>query len=142
MATFVVDASVTLAWCFEDEATGWTDSLLDRLSAGDRIAVPAHWPAEVSNGLLMGLRRHRIQSGRPHQFWNELAILPIDVEPPLLSADAKAVLDLAEHHGLTVYDAVYLELATRRNYPLASLDTALLAAANQAGVTVLFASKP
>lgn len=142
MATFVVDASVALAWCFEDEASAWTEGLLDRLRAGDRIAVPAHWPAEVSNGLLMGLRRHRIQPGRPQQFWDQLAILPIDVEPPLFAAEAKAALDLAQYHQLTVYDAVYLALAKRNSYPIASLDAALLAAANQAGVNVLIASHP
>jgi hypothetical protein len=42
METFVVDASVTLPWCFEDEATAWTDGLLDRLRGGDQIEVPAH----------------------------------------------------------------------------------------------------
>jgi predicted nucleic acid-binding protein len=134
MSVFVVDASVTLAWCFEDEGTAWTDGLLDRLRAGDRIAVPAHWPTEVSNGLLMGIRRHRIQPGRPQQFWDELAILPIDVEPPLLPQQAKAALALAEHHGLTVYDAVYLEPAGRRGVSPASLDAALVAAAGSAGI--------
>jgi hypothetical protein len=57
MATFVADASVTLAWCFEDEVRLWTDSLLDRVRHGDDIVVPAHWPTEISNGMLIGLRR-------------------------------------------------------------------------------------
>ena len=60
MTTFVADASVTLAWCFEDKGTASTDGLLERLGAGDRITVLAHWPTEVSNGLLMGVRRKRI----------------------------------------------------------------------------------
>src|SRR5579872_5231326 len=114
MAGFVVDASVTLAWCFEDEATAWTDSLLDRLRAGDTIAVPAHWPTEVSNGLLMAFRRKRIPSGRAEQFWDELAALPIDLEPPLSAQQAKRTLALSDQYGLTVYDAVYLELVIRR----------------------------
>jgi len=46
---FVADASITLSWCFEDEATPWTDRLLDRLRNGDTILAPAHWPTEVSN---------------------------------------------------------------------------------------------
>jgi predicted nucleic acid-binding protein len=53
MAIFVVDASAALAWCFEDEASSWTDTLLERLGNGDRIIVPAHWPTEISNGLLV-----------------------------------------------------------------------------------------
>jgi predicted nucleic acid-binding protein len=123
---FVSDASVTLSWCFEDEATPWTDGLLDRLRSGDQILVPAHWPTEISNGLLMALRRKRIQPDRPALFWDELAILPVEVEPPLLPEQAKAVLLLSEQHGLTAYDAAYLELAKRKGLPLATLDSALL----------------
>jgi predicted nucleic acid-binding protein len=123
---FVVDASVTLAWCFEDEATTWTDGLLDRLRIGERIVVPAHWPTEVSNGVLMALRRRRIQPDRPALFWDELAVLPIEVESPLSPTRAKAVLALSLQYGLTVYDAAYLELAQRWGIPLATLDSALL----------------
>jgi len=137
MATFVADASVTLPWCFQDEATAWTDGLLDRLRGGDRIAVPAHWPTEISNGLLMGLRRKRIQPGRPQLFWDQLAILPIDVEPPLTSNQAKAVLAPCEAHGLTVYDAAYLELALRRGLPLATQDLDLVKAAQLEGASLI-----
>jgi predicted nucleic acid-binding protein len=137
MATFVADASVTLPWCFEDEATTWTDSLLDRLRGGDRIAVPAHWPTEISNGLLMALRRRRIQPGRPEKFWEALAILPIEVEPPLSPRQAIAVLALCEKYELTVYDAAYLELAKRRGLLLATLDSALQKAARQEKVVLM-----
>ena len=73
MAVFIVDASAALAWCFQDEATSWTDGLLERLRHGDRIVAPAHWPTEVSNGLLVALRRNRIRQGQPALFWDELA---------------------------------------------------------------------
>jgi predicted nucleic acid-binding protein len=61
MSVFVVDASVTLAWCFEDEKIPGTE----RLQQGDRIIVPAHWPTEVANALLMGVRRKRIKPEQP-----------------------------------------------------------------------------
>ncbi len=137
MAIFIADASVTLPWCFEDEATSWTDSLLDRLRAGDGILVPAHWPTEVSNGMLIALRRKRIQPGRPELFWDALAALPIEVEPPLSPLQAKAVLVLSAQHGLTVYDAAYLELAKRKSLPLATLDTDLIRAASAEGVPLV-----
>jgi predicted nucleic acid-binding protein len=137
MATFVADASVTLPWCFQDEATAWTDSLPDRLLEGDRIAVPAHWPTEISNGLLMGLRRKRIQPGRPELFWEQLAALPIDVEPPLTPDQAKTVLALCELRGLTVYDAAYLELAKRKGFPLATRDSDLLKASRLEGISLM-----
>jgi predicted nucleic acid-binding protein len=60
MAVFVVDASAALAWCFEDEASSWSDGLLERLRQGGQIVVPAHWPTEISNGLLVAERRKRI----------------------------------------------------------------------------------
>lgn len=73
MAIFVVDASAALAWCFEDEASSWTDGLLERLRQGDQVIVPAHWPAEVLNGLLVAARRKRIAANQPMLLWNEFA---------------------------------------------------------------------
>jgi predicted nucleic acid-binding protein len=70
MAWFVVDASVALTWCFEDEATTFTDGLLERVRQGDQIVVPAHWPTEISNGLLVAQRRKRIKPGQPALFWD------------------------------------------------------------------------
>ena len=134
---FVVDASVALSWCFEDEANTWTDGLLDRLRSEDHIIVPAHWPTDVSNGLLMGVRRKRIQPHRPALFWDELAVLPIELDRPLSAAHPKAVLALCEHHGLTVYDAAYLELAQRKALPLATLDSALSRAASSEKVALV-----
>lgn len=106
-----------MAWCFEDEAGSWTDELLERLRQGDRIVVPAHWPTEILNGLLVASRRKRITIDKPTLFWAELTRLPIEAEPPPTGAQAVTVFALAEKHGLTVYDAAYLELAHRRQLP-------------------------
>jgi len=137
MAVFVVDASAALAWCFEDEASSWTDGLLERLRQGDRIVVPAHWPTEILNGLLVASRKKRIKTGQSALFWDELARLPIETEPALTAIQAKAVLALGEKHGLTMYDAAYLELAHRRELSLATLDTDLRKAAEVEGVALL-----
>jgi predicted nucleic acid-binding protein len=137
MAVFVVDASVALAWCFEDEKTNWSEEFLERLRRGDRINVPAHWAAEVANALLMGVRRKRIKPDQPQLLWEELGHLPIDPEPALSAARGKEVLGLGEKHGLTVYDAAYLELAQRYGVPLATLDGDLRKAAQAEGVPLL-----
>jgi predicted nucleic acid-binding protein len=137
MTIFVVDASAALAWCFEDEASSKTDGLLDHLRQGDQIVVPAHWPTEILNGLLVAQRRKRIKAGQAALFWDELAHLPIEVEAALSAAQAKIVLALAEKHSLTVYDAAYLELAHRRQLPLGTLDTDLRKAAQAEGGVVL-----
>jgi predicted nucleic acid-binding protein len=134
MALLVVDASLALAWCFEDEATGWADGVLERLRHGDRMIVPAHWPTEVLNGLLVALRRKRIGSEQPAQFWDQLVLLPIEIEPPLATPQAKAILALGEKYNLTIYDAAYLDLANRRGLPLGTLDAELRRAAELQGV--------
>jgi predicted nucleic acid-binding protein len=132
-----VDASAALAWCFEDEASSWTDGLLERLRQGDQIVVPAHWPTEILNGLLVASRRKRIRADQPALFWDELTRLPIATEPPLTAAQAKTVLTLSEKHGLTAYDAAYLELAHRRQLPLGTLDADLRRAAQLEGIALL-----
>jgi predicted nucleic acid-binding protein len=137
MAVFVMDASVALAWCFEDEATNWTEAFLERLRQGDRIIVPAHWPTEVANALLIAARRRRIKPEQPQALWDELGRLPIDIEPALSTARGKDVLALGEKHNLTVYDAACLELARRYQLPLGTLDADLRKAAQAEGLLLL-----
>jgi predicted nucleic acid-binding protein len=137
MPVFVVDASAALAWCFEDEASGWSDRLLERLRQGDRIIVPAHWPVEMLNGLAVASRRKRIRPDQPAVLWAQLELLPVETEAALNAVQAKAVLVLSEKHGLTTYDAAYLELALRRQLPLATLDTELRKAAQLEGLSLL-----
>ncbi len=137
MAVFIVDASAALAWCFEDEANSWADGLLERLRHGDQIVVPAHWPAEILNGLLVASRRKRIKPDQPGFLWDELARLPIEMEPALTSSQARIALALAEKHRLTVYDAAYMELADRRQLPLGTLDAELRTAAQVEGIALL-----
>jgi len=81
MARLVPDASATLTWCFEDEAMPWTDALLADLRAGGEAIVPAHWPAEVANALLIAVRRGRISRETANRFFLDLRALPIRVDP-------------------------------------------------------------
>ncbi len=134
---FVVDASATLPWCFPDEATAATEALLDRIAAGEQAIIPAHWLTEVSNGLLMATRRKRIDRPRAEQLLDRLAALRIAIEPPLSVKQAHATFALSITHKLTFYDAVYLDLALRTSLPLATLDSALIGAARQEGVSIV-----
>ena len=137
MSGFIPDASATLPWCFEDEATPWTESLLNRIAGGERMIVPAHWPLEVTHELLMAVRRGRVPREKVHRFIEDLQGLSLHVEPPLSPIFWPGVLGFAEQYRLTAYDAAYLELAQRTGLPLATLDEALLTAANKAGVRLL-----
>jgi predicted nucleic acid-binding protein len=95
MPGFVADASATLPWCFEEEATPSTEALLERLRAGEPAVVPAHWSTEVMNGLIMAVRRSRIDLERVARFARDLAALPIRIEPPHAPAAWDAVIRVA-----------------------------------------------
>jgi predicted nucleic acid-binding protein len=134
---FVPDSSAALSWCFEDEATPQTEDLLNRLKAGEAALVPAHWPFEIGNVLVQAVRRHRIQREKQAQFIAQLRRLPIQVDAESAAQALQRSLVLAERHGLTVYDAAYLELALRMSLPLASFDQDLRKAAQVEGILLL-----
>ena len=99
---FVVDASAALPWCFEDEATLATEALLERLRAGEPAVVPSHWPTEVMNGLVMAVRRGRIDHERITRFARDLAALPIRIDAPRAPTAWDAVIRVATEYQLTV----------------------------------------
>ena len=134
--SFVLDCSVTMAWCFEDERTSATDALLARVVDAGAIA-PFLWPLEVTNVLLTAVRRKRIPPDAVKQVAQRIAALPVVIDKDGAEMVWGNTLQLAERYALTSYDACYLELAQRKALPLATLDTALRKAATAAGVTLL-----
>lgn len=134
--SFVLDCSVTMAWCFEDERTSATDALLARVVDAGAIA-PFLWPLEVTNVLLTAVRRKRIPPDAVNQVAQRIAALPVAIDKDGAEMVWGNTLQLAERYALTSYDACYLELAQRKALPLATLDTALRKAATAAGVTLL-----
>ncbi len=133
---FVVDASVTLAWCFEDEASGDGDAVLARLERESAVA-PAHWPLEVANALRTAERRGRLDGTDLPRLRALLGALPIEIAPLELSTAIGGVLEAARTYELSAYDAAYLHLAAVRALPLATVDARLRAACTRAGVEVL-----
>jgi predicted nucleic acid-binding protein len=136
---FVVDSSVTMAWCFDDEATDYTDKVRDAL-VEVRAVVPALWRLEVANASLVGERRRRLDAARVRRFLTLLAKLPIVIDEETAERAWGETLHLAWSQNLSVYDAAYLELAIRRGLPLATLDEKLKAAAKAAGAAMYAAS--
>jgi predicted nucleic acid-binding protein len=133
---FVVDASVALAWCFEDEGGDYALGVLEKLLTSEAV-VASHWTLEVSNALLSAERNKRIDAQSASRFSGLLLTLPIAVDP---TARARALTEtrrLARTHKLTSYDAAYLELAMRLGVPLATLDKPLKTAAIKEGVPLL-----
>ena len=136
---FVLDASVTMSWCFADESTPYTRHVLESLML-THAEVPALWTfeiANVANVLAVNERRRRITNVISDEFMQILAGLDIRVEPSLHPNDGKALLLLVRSYGLTAYDAAYLQLAKRKGLPLATFDKDLIRAAPQEGVSIM-----
>ena len=133
MSRFVLDCSVTAAWCIEDEANPSTDRLLDSLQSGEAL-VPALWPLEISNVLLTAERRRRLTRVQSLQCLEMLRSLPIVVDESTSSRAMGETLSLARDQNLSVYDAAYLELSIREALPLATRDRILAGAAKRCGV--------
>ena len=138
MIGFVLDASVALAWCFDDESTPAAWALLDRLRTGPGH-VPALWALEIGNILLGAERRRRITQARAVEFLGILGELDIRVDSDLPGRAFRDVLPLARARRLTTYDASYLELAMRLGLPLATKDKALARAATALRIETLAA---
>ena len=132
--SLVLDCSVAMSWCFEEEAGDYADRVLDALEEGEAF-VPSVWPLEVANVLVVAERRGRLKVGESARFLELLQSLPIFVEEVSLPRATGAVLSLARELDLSVYDASYLELAMRSGVALATHDQALANAADAAGVT-------
>lgn len=134
--SLVLDSSVALAWVYRKETTKAVDEVFERLSQAGAW-VPGLWRLEVANVLEMGVRRRRYRSDFRDAALSDLKLLPINVD---LETDRQAwgaTALLAERHHLTLYDAAYLELALRRNLPLATLDSDLRTAAHAEKVALL-----
>lgn len=135
MTEFVLDASFALCWCFEDEATAETESILTRLQNQEAVAwVPGIWRYEMLNGLGKGVARERLNRGRAFLLWQEIQALPIRTSEVLVD---EKLLELALRHNLAVYDASYLSVVQARELPIATVDGKLQQAAESVGVQVI-----
>ena len=132
---FVVDASITLAWCFDDEATAATEAILERLVLEGGIA-PAHWPLEVANGLRFAGSSGRVTDDVVSKAREIVRQLPVEVRP-VETLTALHLIEPAREHDLTVYDAAYLGIAEALGLGIATLDERLAAACRTVGVPLI-----
>jgi predicted nucleic acid-binding protein len=135
---FVVDASIILTWCFPDEETQKAEETSERIALGARVVVPAFWPHEILNALLVGEKRKRLTPELTQAFIADLSRLPVDLD---VATGSNVVFNdiqsLCRKHRLTAYDAAYLEIAVREKIVLATVDADLKRAALDEGVQLL-----
>lgn len=130
---FVLDASITACWAFHDEDHPLADAALTRIRT-DQAVAPTLWWFEVRNILIVNERRKRIREVATAAFLRDITTLAIDLD---ITPETNEILRLARAHQLSVYDAAYLELALRKNIPLATLDTDLIKAARSESVSIV-----
>lgn len=140
MSRLVIDSSITMCWCFPDEATTFGESVLRAVFEFGAI-VPQLWAWEVANTILLGERRGRVTLEDSRLFIEILKRLPVAVDGQTPQQALENNLDLAREFKLTAYDAAYFELAKRKSLRLCTLDRQLIAAAPAAGVE-LFETTP
>ena len=137
MSRFVLDASVVLTWCFPDENAATAQHVAGMFKQGDTAVAPSFWPHEVLNALLVGEKRKRISKELVGSFLDDLATLPIVLDQFPASVVFDRIQHLSREHGLTAYDAAYLDLALGSGLPLATLDEDLVRACKRARVRLV-----
>ncbi len=132
----MLDASATLACCFEDEGGRLAELVLAALEVREALAPPI-WPAEVGNAILVAERRGRIETAAVARAVELIRGLAVRITDDGVGADPHRLITLARSYNLSAYDATYLALAMREGLPLATLDSALKRAARKTGVPLL-----
>lgn len=134
---FVIDNSVVMRWLFGDGSPAdvkYALDILDLFQDPETMAlVPAVWPLEVGNVIARAEARNLLQEARSAGFLALLRDMAIEVDARSPAFALTDTLQLARRHGLSTYDASYLELALRESVPLATNDTALRKAIKKAG---------
>ena len=133
--SFIMDASATLAWVFEDERTDETDALLGRLDK-EAVLVPTLWVFEVANTLVVAERRGRLSAAKITIFVNALRSLPIVIAETDSNLMGQ-IIQIARDRRLSGYDAAYVLLALKTGLPLATLDRKIIAVSQDIGITIL-----
>jgi predicted nucleic acid-binding protein len=136
VTVLVLDASVTVSWCFPDRRTDFTTGVLREIATGFAV-VPGLWALEVGNALAVSERKGYLKSAQLGAFLRDLDDLPKQVEHHTPDQALGRTLALAREYGLSTYDACYLELAERMGLPLATLDADLRKTAKKARIALV-----
>jgi predicted nucleic acid-binding protein len=136
LSQFVLDCSVAISWSFADESNTYADAVLESLSTSEAVVLSI-WFLEIVNVLLVAERRQRITEADTTEVLALLQSLPITVYPDTINQAMGATLVLGRNYNLAAYDAAYLELVTRLNIPLATIDNKLAEAATHCAVQLV-----
>lgn len=131
--TIVIDSSIALAWFLPDESSPLADRVLVEVSENGAF-VPPLFPVEFANALVMAVRRKRIDRDYRRRTFERIAALDLLEDREGREEVWTNAVELADLHGLTLFDGIYLELALRSGLRLATLDKRLSKAAFELGI--------
>ena len=140
MSLLVLDASVALRWLFEDggaNGRAYARNVLSGIRDGELspVCTPI-WPVEVSHVVSRAERQGVVSGPRARAFLDGLQALAVDIHPLSQQDVFGAGHELCLLHGLSAYDAPYLQLATQIGAPLATSDGVLREVAGKVGIQV------
>jgi predicted nucleic acid-binding protein len=132
----VLDASLVMEWLIGDQGLPTPGQLFDVLS-DEKIIVPGHWPLEVANVIRMQMLRGKVTMAHLQGILDRLDVLDVTVDSPFPLDEIGPLANFSATHGLTSYDAAYVQLALQRQTILATLDRTMRTAAGNLNIAVL-----
>jgi predicted nucleic acid-binding protein len=137
---FVLDTSLAAAWFISDPEAAYAMSVRNKFGAGWTAIVPVIWPTEMASVLVKAVRRGTLTETAADNALQQLEILILSGPRIAIESHFQPVwkaFAVAQKHQVSAYDGLYLELALNEGLPLATLDKALQAAAEKAGVELV-----
>jgi len=136
VSRWVIDSSMALAWALPDERSPSADGFWNHVGSESQLWVPSLWWYEIANALVVVCRRGRLDNESSQEILSLLGRLPVTTASPPVGDEARRLHALAVKHGLSAYDAAYLDLARNLFVDVATLDQGLATAARNEGLSV------
>lgn len=107
---------------YPGQVTQYTERLLER-SGSSTLHASFIWPAEFTNAASVMVKRGILTDELGAEMIRMVDVFDLVVDRT--PADLRQIYQISRRHGLSAYDASYLELAIRLKLPLATRDAAL-----------------
>lgn len=133
----VADNSALVPLFLPDEASGYSQALLELVLKGVPLKTASFCQIEFGNVIATSVRRKRLTQAEAAYAYKKFSELPVEFVEFVTSAAIPLIHDLAVRRDLSFYDALYLALAMEEGAKLATLDQPLKKAAEVEGVEVL-----
>lgn len=127
MERFIVDASVGVKWFFNEKDSELAKELLQRFKRREvRLIVPEFFFIELANVFWKRVKTKETTTGAALDAFDTLIGFSLERYSDHELSDV--TFENALHHGISVYDALYLSLAEVYTAPVVTADEVLIKA--------------